>query len=67
MSSLLVGPDDFGWWIDRQRRLTVLILKSGGKLQADMNDFKRMFFRARSCGSYYLPLLLVLLSPIPLL
>lgn len=46
--SFICGPEDFGWWANRPRRFTILVLRSAGCIIEDISQFKELLWRARS-------------------
>jgi hypothetical protein len=49
--SVVFGPEDLGWWVNRKRRLSVMVLREAGFLAATMDTFEKMFFKHRPSSS----------------
>jgi hypothetical protein len=49
--SILLSPEDFGWWASRPRRFSVMVLRSAGFLSMNFDDFVNVFFRGRPAGA----------------
>ena len=55
--TVAVGPEDFGWWVSRPHKLSILILRSAAVFIGDIEMFHRVFIKHRTadsdCGSMF--------------
>lgn len=49
--SFVFGPEDLGWWINRKRRMSVMVLRAAGFLAATPDVFGKIFFKHRPSSS----------------